>query len=161
MAFNFSNISRSYDAAGNRTRSLLPPGSWRFLMSPLLRRSNRSRTAPQKILGALVGIALLTAPMAANAFKPTLPKADAQASEGCCGMDQEYTFRDYTVEVWDEVPAFSELNCPDQDDACLLKETDQILRVYLLQEALVKRGALERARHFANGPAMASASSFQ
>ena len=100
---------------------------------------------------AVVGIALLTAATAADAFDPTLPKADPPASEGCCGMDQDYTFRGYTVELWDEAPTVSEIDCPNQDDACLLNEVDQISRLYHLQEALVSLAALWRAQHFGTG----------
>jgi hypothetical protein len=116
----------------------------------------RSRTN----LGLLVGISFLAAPTAADAFNPTLPQIDAQASEGCCGMDQDHTFRGYTIEVWDEAPTVSELDCPDQDDPCLLNEADQISRIYHLQAALVRQAALERAQHFGKGPLIAEASSF-
>ena len=91
-----------------------------------------------------------------------MPKADFPASEGCCGTeDQDYTFRGYTVELWDEAPTISELDCPNQDDACLLNEADQISRVYHLQEALVSRAALWRAQHFGKGPFVAGAFSTQ
>jgi hypothetical protein len=127
-------------------------------MSSLLRGpKSPSRTN----LGLLVGIGLLAAPTAADAFNPTLPQVDAQASEGCCGMDQDHTFRGYGIEVWDEAPTVSELDCPDQDDACLLNEADQISRIYRLQAALVGRAARERAQHFAKGPFIAEAFSFQ
>jgi hypothetical protein len=110
----------------------------------------------------MVGIALLTIPTAANALNPTFPMADAPPSEGCCGTeDQDYTFRGYTVELWDEALTVSELDCPNQDEACLLNEADQILRVYHLQEALVRRAALERAQHFGKGPFIAEAFSVQ
>ena len=104
------------------------------------------------ISSLLVGITLLIAPTAAEAFDPHLPIAAPQASEGCCGMDQDDTFRGYTVELWDEAPTVSELNCPDQDEACLLSEADRISRVYRLQQALVERAALERSRHFSKEP---------
>jgi hypothetical protein len=98
----------------------------------------RRCSQPRAILGLLVGIALLMATTAANALDATIPKADFPASEGCCGTeDQDYTFRGYTVELWDEAPTVSELNCPNQDDGCLLNEADQLSRVYHLQEALV------------------------
>ncbi len=106
-------------------------------------------------LGLLVGIGFLAVPTATGAFSPTLPQQDAQESEVCCGMDRDRTFRGYTMELWDEAPTVSELDCPDQDSACLLREADQISRVYHLQEALVMRAALERAQHFANGPFLA------
>ena len=67
-------------------------------------------------------------------------------------MDQDDTFRGYTVELWDEAPTVSELNCPDQDEACLLSEADRISRVYRLQQVLVERAALERSRHFSKEP---------
>src|ERR1700681_4239325 len=86
----------------------------------------------------------------------------SSASEGCCGTeDQDYTFRGYTVELWDEAPTVSELNCPNQDDGCLLNEADQISRVYHLQEALVSRAAFWRAQHFGKGPFIAGAFSTQ
>jgi hypothetical protein len=131
-------------------------------MSPLRPRpENRNRGLPGTTLGLLAGITLLAVPTAANAFNPTLPPADAQASEGCCSMDQDYTFRGYGIEVWDEAPTVSELDCPYQDDACLLNEADQISRIYRLQAALVQRAALERAQHFGKGPFLAEALSFQ
>jgi len=131
-------------------------------MRSLLRRStDRNRILSRTNLGLLVGISFLAAPTAANAFNPTLPQSDAQASEDCCGMDQDHTFRGYTIEVWDEAPTVSELDCPDQDDACLLNEADQISRIYHLQEALVRRAALERAQHFGRGPLIAEAFSFR
>jgi hypothetical protein len=110
-----------------------------------------------KILGLLIGIVLLTTATAANALDPTIPKADPPVSEGCCGTDadQDYTFRGYTAELWDEAPTVSELNCPNQDEACLLNEADQIARLLHLQEALVSRAALWRAQHFENGPVSA------
>ena len=107
------------------------------------------------ISSLLVGITLLIAPTAAEAFDPRLPIAAPQASEGCCGMDQDDTFRGYTVELWDEAPTVSELNCPNQDEACLLDEADQISRLLHLQEALLSRAALWRAQHFENGPVSA------
>jgi hypothetical protein len=66
------------------------------------------------IVGLLIGVVLLTTPTAAHAFNPTLPTADAPVSEGCCGpdTDEDYTFRGYTAEVWDEAPTVSELNLP-------------------------------------------------
>ena len=81
------------------------------------------------ILGLLIGIVLLTAPTAANAFNPTLPMANAPVSEGCCGADtdQDYTFRGYTAELWDEAPTVSELNCPNQDEVCLLSVRPETL----------------------------------
>jgi hypothetical protein len=105
----------------------------------------------------LIGVVLLTTPTAANAFNPTLPTPDAPVSDGCCGTDtdEDYTFRGYTVELWDEAPTVSELNCPNQDEACLLNEADQISRVLHLQEALVSRAALWRAQHLENRPVSA------
>jgi hypothetical protein len=109
------------------------------------------------IAGLLIGVVLLTTPTAAYAFNPTLPMADAPVSDGCCGpdTDEDYTFRGYTAEVWDEAPTVSELNCPNQDEACLLNEADQISRLLHLQEALLSRAALWRAQHFENGPVSA------
>ena len=109
------------------------------------------------ISSLLVGITLFVAPTAAEAFDPHLPNAAPQASEGCCGgdTDQDYTFRGYTAELWDEAPTVSELNCPNQDEACLLKETEQISRLLRLQEALLSRAALWRAQHLENGPVSA------
>jgi hypothetical protein len=101
------------------------------------------------ISSLLAGITLSTA---AEAFDPRLPIAAPQASEGCCGMDQDDTFRGYTVELWDEAPTISELNCPDQDESCLLSEADRISRVYRLQQVLVQRAALERSRYFSKEP---------
>ena len=111
-------------------------------------------SAECSILKLTVAILLLTAPVSANALSPSLPTADAPAGEGCCGtdQDQDYSFRGYTVELWDDAPTASELNCPNQDDACLIREADQILRLYHLQKALVIRAALWRAQHFVNGP---------
>jgi len=109
-----------------------------------------------------LGMALVTAPTAANAFNPILPKADRPASDGCCDTeDQDYSFRGYPVELWDEAPTVSELNCPNQEDACLLNEADQISRLYHLQQVLVGRAALWRAQHFGNGPFVAGAFSIQ
>ena len=109
------------------------------------------------ISSLLVGITLLIAPTAAEAFDPHLPKAAPQASEGCCGgdTDQDYTFPGYAAELWDEAPTVSELNCPNQDEACLLKEAEQISRLLRLQEALLSRAALWRAQHLENGPVSA------
>ena len=109
------------------------------------------------ISSLLVSVTLLMAATAAEAFDPHLPKAAPQASEGCCGgdMDQDYTFRGYTAELWDEAPTVSELNCPNQDEACLLKEAEQISRLLRLQEALLSRAALWRAQHLENGPVSA------
>jgi hypothetical protein len=73
---------------------------------------------------------------------------DAQTTDDCCGMDEDFSFRGYPVELWDEAPTVSELDCPNQDDACLLAEADQISRVYHLQEALSIRASLWRAQHF-------------
>jgi hypothetical protein len=115
---------------------------------------------PGKLLGLVIGVVLLmTSTMAANAFNPTLPKADAPVSEDCCGtdQDQDHTFRGYTAELWDEAPTVSDLNCPDQDEACLLNEADQIVRLPHLQQALVSRAALWRAQHFEKGPFVAGA----
>jgi hypothetical protein len=111
------------------------------------------------ILGLFIGTVLLMTPMAANAFNPTLPMADLPVSEDCCGtdQDQDHTFRGYTAELWDEVPTVSELDCPDQDEACLLNEADQISRLLHLQEALLNRAALWRAQHFEKGPFVAGA----
>ena len=131
------------------------------MSSPLRRPKDRNRSPSRTILGLLAGVTLLAGPTAADAFNLTLPQVDAQASEGCCGIDQDDTFRGYTIEVWDEAPTVSELDCPHQDDACLLKEADQISRIYRLQQALVRRAALERAQHFGNGPFVAEAFSFQ
>jgi hypothetical protein len=100
----------------------------------------------------LAGIALVMAPTGAGGFDPAQPKGDPQSSEGCCGMDEDYTFRGYTVELWDEAPTISELDCPNQDESCLLKEADQISRVYRLQQALMLRAALERSQHFSKEP---------
>ena len=109
-----------------------------------------------KFLGLFLSLVLLMTTTAANALDPVIPQADPPASEGCCGTeDQDYTFRGYTAELWDEAPTISELNCPNQDDACLLKEADQISRAYHLQEALVSRAALWRAQHFGKGPFVA------
>jgi hypothetical protein len=119
------------------------------------------RSLSRTDLGLLAGLSLLAAPTAAGAFNPTLPQADAQASEGCCSMDEDNTFRGYSIEIWDEAPTVSELDCPDQDNACLLDEADQISRIYHLQEALVRRAALERAQHFGKGPFLAGAFSLQ
>jgi len=83
------------------------------------------------------------------------PQLDAQSSEDCCGMDEDFSFRGYTVELWDEAPTVSERDCPQQDDACLLAEADQISRVYHLQEALSVRASLWRAQHFDKGPFVA------
>lgn len=126
-------------------------------MTSLLRPSKQGNRSPTRtILGGVVGVVVLMAPMTTNAFNFTLPNADAQASEGCCGTeDQDYTFRGYTVELWDEAPTVSDLNCPNQDEACLLNEADQISRVYHLQEALVSRAALWRAQHFGKEPLIA------
>ena len=119
--------------------------------------SAKSRTLatlglPLTILGLMAGTVLLTLP--ANAFNPNLPVPDAPASEGCCSTDddQAYTLRGYSAELWDETPTVSELNCPNQDDACLIGEVDQILRLYDLQKAMVSRAAFWRAQHFVNGP---------
>jgi hypothetical protein len=116
-----------------------------------------SRT-PWPIFSLLLGITLLIAPTVAEGFDPHFSNAAPQA-EGCCGMDQDDTFRGYTVELWDEAPTISELDCPDQDESCLLSEADQISRVYRLQQALVQRAALERSRHFSKEPL--AAGSFQ
>jgi hypothetical protein len=83
------------------------------------------------------------------------PHLDARTGEDCCGMDNDFSFRGYTVELWDEAPTVSERDCPDQDDACLLAEADQISRVYHLQEALSVRASLWRAQHFDKGPVVA------
>jgi hypothetical protein len=115
--------------------------------------------SPSIISSLLVGIGLLMAPTVAEAFDPHLQNAAPQASEGCCGMDKDDTFRGYTVELWDEAPTISELNCPNQDEACLLKEAEQISRLLRLQEALLSRAALWRAQHLENGPV--SAGDFQ
>ena len=123
---------------------------------PLGQSKERNGNPPRAILGLLVGMALLTIPTATNALDPTIPKADFPASEDCCGTeDQDYTFRGYTAELWDEAPTVSELDCPNQDEACLLKEADQISRVYQLQKALVNRVALWRAQYFGKGPFVA------
>ena len=84
------------------------------------------------------------------------PQQDAQVTEDCCGMDEDFGFRGYTVELWDEAPTVSELDCPDQEDGCLLAEADQISRVYRLQEALSVRASLWRAQHFDRGPVVAA-----
>jgi hypothetical protein len=109
----------------------------------------------------LVCIGLVTAPTTAIAFDPTQPKTDPQANEGCCDLDQDDTFRGYTIELWDEAPTVSDLDCPDQDEPCLVNEVDQISRVYRLQEALVRRAAIERYRHFGTDPLMVDYSSFR
>jgi hypothetical protein len=85
------------------------------------------------------------------------PHLDARTGEDCCGMDNDFSFRGYTVELWDEAPTVSERDCPDQDDACLLAEADQISRVYHLQEALNVRASLWRAQHFDKSPVVAEA----
>lgn len=132
-------------------------------MTSLLRQSKeRSRIPTRTILGLLVGMVVLVPPMAANALDATIPKADFPTSDGCCGAaDQDYTFRGYTVELWDEAPTVSELNCPNQDDACLLNEADQISRIYHLQVALISRAALWRAQHFGKAPLVAEEFSTQ
>ncbi len=109
------------------------------------------------ILALFMGTVLLTIPTAANAFNPTLAVPDSPVSEGCCGtdQDQDYTFRGYTVELWDEAPTVSALNCPNQDEACLLNEADQISRLLHLQQALLSRAAFWRAQHFEKGPVSA------
>ena len=127
---------------------------------PLSRTKDRNRSRSRTDLGLLLGIGFLAVPTAANAFNFTLPQEDAQASELCCGMDQDHAFGGYTMEVWDEARTVSELDCPDQYNVCLLREADQISRLYRLQEALVMR-ALERAQHFAKGPFLARAESFR
>ena len=111
------------------------------------------------ISSLLVGITLLIAPTAAKGFDPRLLSAAPQADDGCCGMDQDDTFRGYTIELWDEAPTISELNCPNQDTACLLNEADQISRIYRLQQVLLQRAALERSQHFSKEPL--AAGSFQ
>ena len=122
---------------------------------------DRNRGLARTDLGLLAGLCLLAIPTAAGAFNPTVPPPDAQANEGCCDMDQDHTFRGYGIETWDEAPTISELDCPDQDEACLLNEADQISRIYRLQESLVRRAALERAQHFGKGQFLAGAFSFQ
>jgi hypothetical protein len=112
---------------------------------------DRNGRLSRKDLGLLAGLSLLAVPTAADAFNPTLPPADAQVSGGCCDMDQDHTFRGYGIETWDEAPTISELDCPQQNEACLLSEADQISRIYRLQQALIGRAALERAQHFAKG----------
>ena len=93
---------------------------------------------PSKFLGLFLGLVLLMTPIAAKALDPIIPQADFPASEDCCGtdQDQDHTFRGYTAELWDEAPTVSELDCPNQDEACLLKEADQISRLLRLQQAL-------------------------
>jgi len=153
-----------FGAAGRRTLQLgrsvrfcLPLGAATW-PPHILKGSRRARgkfpvfRSLWAISSLLAGITLLMGPTAAEAFDPRLPIAAPQASEGCCGMDQDDTFRGYTVELWDEAPTVSELNCPDQDEACLLSEADRISRVYRLQQALVERAALERSRHFSKEP---------
>ena len=74
-------------------------------MSPLRHRPEaRSRSLSPTILGLVAGLALLAAPTSADALSPIVPQAEAQANEGCCGMDEEHTFRGYTIELWDEAP---------------------------------------------------------
>ena len=155
-----------FGAAGRRTLQLgrsvrfcLPLGAATW-PPHILKGSRRARgkfpvfRSLWAISSLLVGITLLIAPTAAEAFDPHLPKAAPQASEGCCGgdTDQDYTFRGYAAELWDEAPTVSELNCPNQDEACLLSEADRISRVYQLQQVLVERAALERSRHFSKEP---------
>ena len=118
----------------------------------LCRSKDRKPTRP--VFGLLVGVSLIMAPTAGAAFNPTLTKLNAEPSEGCCEMDQDYTFRGYTAELWDEAPTISELDCPDQDDACLVDEVDRISRLYRLQKALVMRVALWRAEHFSKEPVL-------
>ena len=118
----------------------------------LHRPKDRDQSLSWTILGLSAGLALLACPTAANAFNPTLPQANAEASEDCCDTDDDHTFRGYTIELWDEAPTISPQDCPNQDDACLLREADQISRLYRLQAALVSRAAFERARHFGQGP---------
>ena len=150
---------RSIEEAADRVGSARRQSSFSVLRSLLPGRSmTRYRSQPRTFLGLMMGIALSTIPTAADAFNPILPMADPPASEGCCGTeDQDYTFRGYTVELWDEAPTISELDCPNQDDACLLNQADQISRVYHLQAVLVSRAALWRAQHFDKGPLVAGA----
>jgi hypothetical protein len=118
------------------------------------------KAQPLPVLALLVGIGLATPPTA-HAFDRIQPETDPQASEGCCGMDEDFTFRGYTVELWDEAPTISDLDCPDQDEPCLLNEADQISRMYRLQEVLVRRAALERFRHFGKEPLTVDYSTFR
>ena len=74
------------------------------------RSKDRKPTWP--VFGWLVGISMIMAPMAGAAFNPNFTKPNAELSEGCCGMDQDYAFRGYTAELWDEAPTVSELDCP-------------------------------------------------
>ena len=158
-----------FGAAGRRTLQLgrsvrfcLPLGAATW-PPHILKGSRRARgkfpvfRSLWAISSLLAGITLLMGPTAAEAFDPRLPIAAPQASEGCCGgdTDQDYTFRGYTAELWDEAPTVSELNCPNQDEACLLKEAEQISRLLRLQEALLSRAALWRAQHLENGPVSA------
>jgi len=164
-AFNAAR-DRSIEEAADRTGLARRQSSFLVLRSLLLRRwKDRKPSQPRAILRLLVSIlsiALLATSTAANALDATIPKADFPASEGCCSTeDQDYTFRGYTVELWDEAPTVSELNCPKQDDSCLLNEADQISRVYHLQEALVSRAAFWRAQHFGKGPFIAGAFSIE
>jgi hypothetical protein len=122
-------------------------------VSPRLpRRKPKNHGSSGTVLVLLAGLTLLATPPAANAFNFTVPPVDAPASEDCCDTDEGHTFRGYTAELWDEAPTISPLDCPDQDDACLLNEVDQISRLTRLQAALVSRAAFERARHFGEGP---------
>ena len=102
---------------------------------------SKDRRPTWPAFGLLVGVSLIMAPTAGAAFNRTLAKLNAGPSEGCCETDQDYAFRGYTAELWDEAPTISELDCPDQDDACLLDEVDRISPLYRLQKTLVMRAA--------------------
>ena len=147
-----SRVIAAFDAARHRTaKAVICRGLLGYRWTP-----------PRSFFGLLVSMALFAAPTASNALDPTIPKADPPVSEGCCGTeDQDYTFRGYTIELWDEAPTISEPDCPNQDEACLLNEADRISRVYHLQEALVSRADFWRAQHFGKGPFIAGAFSTQ
>jgi hypothetical protein len=123
------------------------------LINYLLSRS-KDRKPTWPVFGLLVGVSLIMAPTLGAAFDPTLADLNPEPSEGCCDMDRDYTFRGYTAELWDEAPTISEVDCPDQDDACLLDEADRISRLYRLQKTLEMRAAFWHAEHFSKGPVL-------